>query len=117
MGEEARSTANDGADKEAVFHALAQTCEAEKGVSYKIVTEDGLPAESYAAIEHELDNAVDKACGKGRSEAPADAEDDDRQHCQVKRAALRHLPDGDKAQHRCSGDEDRAFADGAERKV
>ena len=117
MDEEACYAADDRTGEEAVFRALEQSGEAESGVSDEVISQHGLPAESYAALEHELNDAVDKAGCQGRSEAPADAEDNDRQHCQVKRAALRHFPNGQQAQHSCRGDKYRAFADGAEREV
>ena len=117
VNEEAGRAGCDGAEEEAVFPAAEEACDAQDGVGQEVVADDGLPCDGDAAVEHELYRAVSKAGDGGRTEAPAHAEDDDRQHGKVKRAALRHFPNGQKAQDRCQSDEYRALAQSAESEV
>ena len=81
----------------------------------QIVADDRLPTRGVRDIQEQLQQSEGKRDQQARSEAPADAEDKNREHGQRHRAAVRQLPELDVAQHLCQSHKDCTLAERAQR--
>ncbi len=111
VDQEADHAASQNAPVEAALHLVEEAGHAQDGVGDQIVAQNALPAVGHAAVKEHLQNAVGEADDHAGSEAPADAEHEDRQHGQIHGTAPGHFVQGQEAENLCQSDHDRAFAE------
>ena len=117
MDQEAQRAAEERAVEEAKALLAEQAREAEDRKGEDVVAQHRLPAPGVCAVQKQLQQAEREGREHARPEAPAGAEQEDRQHRQRDRAALRQLIELEIPEDLRKRDHDGRFAQAAKRQL
>ena len=109
MDDESAHAADDRTGEYSPGLALKETCQTQRGESQQIVQDHRLPAPGISAVKDQLQQTEDEACRQSPSQTPAQGIDDDGEHHQRYRAALRHVPNFNVAENFRNGHEECAL--------